>query len=120
MALVLIVEDEIFIRQAAEWTMEDLGHTTLIACDFAQAIAHISATEKIDALFVDMRLSALPFGGLAVASQAITLQPHLRVLYTSGTPLRADIADRFVPGGQFLLKPYSTEQLGASLEQLLS
>ena len=120
MALILIVEDEIFIRQNAEWTMEDLGHSSLSACDLEEAIVHLSASAAIDALFVDMRLSALPFGGYDVADQAIALRPGLRVLYTSGTPLSAEMAQRFVPGGQFLQKPYSPEQLGASMEQLLN
>jgi CheY-like chemotaxis protein len=120
MALVLIVEDEIFIRQNAEWMMEDLGHETLVACDLGEAIAHLSASAPIDALFVDMRLSKLPFGGYDVANQAIALRPDLRVLYTSGTPLTADMTERFVPGGQFIQKPYSPQELGISMERLLN
>lgn len=120
MALILIVEDEVFIRQSAEWAIEDLGHSILLASDLNEAIVHLSAPAVIDALFVDMRLSALPFGGYEVANQAIALQPHLRVLYTSGTPLNAEMTDRFVRGGQFLQKPYSSDQLGASLEHLLN
>jgi CheY-like chemotaxis protein len=120
MALVLIVEDEIFIRQSAEWTMEDLGHNTLVACDLAEAIVHLSASVPIDALFVDMRLGGLPFGGYDVANQAVALQPDLRVLYTSGTPLTADMTDQFVPGGQFIQKPYSPAQLGISMAQLFN
>jgi DNA-binding NtrC family response regulator len=120
MALILIVEDEIFIRQSAEWMMEDMGHTTLVACDLGEAMVHMSASAPIDALFVDMRLSALPFGGYDVANQAIALQPDLRVLYTSGTPLSAEMSGQFVPGGQFIQKPYSPKQLGISMEQLLN
>ena len=119
MALILIVEDESFIRQSAEWTMEDLGHRTLAACDLGEALAHLSTAGDIDALFVDMRLKELALGGYDVANQAIALQPNLRVLYTSGTPLTADMTERFVPGGQFLQKPYSPEQLGESMAQLL-
>lgn len=120
MALILIVEDEIFIRQSAEWAMEDLGHGVLLAGDLGEAIAHLSAPAPIDALFVDMRLSDLPFGGYEVANQAAALRPGLRVLYTSGTPLTADMEGRFVPGGRFIQKPYSPEQLGTAMEQLLN
>jgi len=120
MALILIVEDEIFIRQNAEWMLEDMGHQTLAACDLGEAIVHLSATAPINALFVDMRLSEQAFGGYAVANQAIALRPDLRVLYTSGTPLTAEMTDQFVPGGRFLQKPYSPEQLGASMELLLT
>jgi CheY-like chemotaxis protein len=119
MATILVVEDDAFIRQAAEWTMEDIGHTTLSASDLAGALEHLASGQPIDALFVDIRLSALVDGGYAVANQAIRLQPQLRVLYTSGTTLDSGMIDRFVPGGHFLEKPYSPMQLEASVGKLL-
>ena len=119
MSVILVVEDEIFIRQAAVWTIEDLGHNTLLACDLAEALLHLSTSQPIDALFVDIRLSTLPFGGYDVANQAVALRPGLRVLYTSGTPLAALTPDAFVKGGQFLQKPYSPAQLGFSVGALL-
>jgi len=119
MSVILIVEDEIFIRQAAEWTIEDLGHNTLLACNLAEALLHLSTSQPIDALFVDIRLSALALGGYDVANQAIVLRPGLRVLYTSGTPLTALMSEAFVGGGQFLQKPYSPAQLEYSVGELL-
>jgi DNA-binding NtrC family response regulator len=119
MATILIVEDEIFIRQSAEWTLDDLGHSPLMAGDLADALVHLSGSGPIDALFVDIRLSALAFGGYDVANQAIKIRPGLRVLYTSGTPLTDEMSGRFVGGGRFLQKPYSPTQLGASVGELL-
>lgn len=119
MATVLVVEDEVFIRQAAEWAIEDLGHTPLMAVDLASALAHLSTAPHIDILFVDIRLNALALGGYEVANQAVALQPHLRVLYTSGRPLTAEMSDLFVAGGQFIQKPYSPDQLEISLGKLL-
>ena len=119
MAIILVVEDEVFIRQAAEWAIEDLGHTPLLAEDLASALKHLSTPQHIDMLFVDIRLSALPSGGYDVANQALGLRPDLRVLYTSGKPLTAEMSDQFVGGGQFIQKPYSPEQLEASVGELL-
>jgi DNA-binding NtrC family response regulator len=119
MATILVVEDEIFIRQSAEWAIEDLGHRPLPAGDWADALAHLSAAGAIEALFVDIRLNSLKFGGYDVADQAIRIRPDLRVLYTSGTPLTEDMRQRFVGGGQFIQKPYSPGQLGFSIEELL-
>ena len=119
MAIILIVEDEFFIRQSAEMTIEDLGHDTLVASDLGEALSHLAAAGDIDALFVDIRLSQLALGGYDVANQAIKLRPGLRVLYTSGTPLTADMTDLFVGGGQFLQKPYSSTQLEVSVGELL-
>jgi CheY-like chemotaxis protein len=119
MAHVLIVEDEPLIREGAEWTIEDLGHQILGASDLAEALTHLSAAGPLDALFVDIRLKALALGGYDVANQAVAFWPDLRVLYTSATPLTADMADQFVPGGRFLQKPYSPEQLEVSMAELL-
>lgn len=119
MALILIVEDEVFIRENAECIIEDLGHRVLLASDLEQAIVHLSADTLIDALFVDIRLNALALGGYDVANQAIALMPGLRVLYTSGTPLSADMTERFVRGGHFIQKPYTAAQLEFSVGQLL-
>ena len=39
MATILIVEDEIFIRQNAEWILEDMGHKPPVAGDLVEAMA---------------------------------------------------------------------------------
>jgi DNA-binding NtrC family response regulator len=119
MSVILIVEDEIFIRQSAEGTIEDLGHATLAAEDLDSALVHLAAPQHIDALFVDIRLNRLASGGYDVADQGIVIQPGMRVLYTSGTPLTAAMTALFVGGGQFLQKPYSPAQLEYSIGELL-
>jgi DNA-binding NtrC family response regulator len=119
MAVILIVEDEMFIRQAAEWTVGDLGHDVLMACDLAEAVAHLKGPQPIDALFVDIRLDRLALGGYDVANQAIKFWPALRVLYTSGTPLTDEMSALFVDGGKFIQKPYSSEQLESLVGEML-
>ncbi|GAA0335118.1 hypothetical protein GCM10009087_51830 [Sphingomonas oligophenolica] len=119
MAVILVVEDDIFIRENAQWMIEDLGHGTLPACNLAGALAHLSAPGEIDALFVDIRLDRLTQGGYDVADQAVRMRPGLRVLYTSGSTLTDEMSDLFVGGGQFLQKPYSADQLETSVGALL-
>jgi CheY-like chemotaxis protein len=119
MATILIVEDEPFIRQNADWTIGDLGHATLLAGDLDEALVHLKADGQIDALFVDIRLSSLPLGGYDVANQAVRLRPDLKVLYTSGSPLTPDMSDLFVGGGRFLQKPYSSAELEVSVGDVL-
>jgi len=118
MATILIVEDEVFVRQSAEWIIEDIGYDALAAEDLGQALVYLAGSGQIDALFVDIRLNTILLGGYDVANQAIGLRPGLPVLYTSGSPLSGAMTSRFVEGGRFLQKPYSPSQLGASLEQL--
>ncbi len=119
MAVILIVEDEVFIRQAAEWMIEDLGHSVLLATDLTEALRQLEDSTKIDALFVDIRLGSLVRGGYDVADQAVKIQPELRVLYTSGRTLTTEMSDLFVEGGRFVQKPYSSTQLQHSVGELL-
>ena len=119
MAVVLIVEDEVFIRQNAEWMVEDLGHSALIAGDPDEALACLAIPDPVDALFVDIRLGGVADGGYAIADHAILARPDLRVLYTSGSTLSVDMLERFVRGGRFLQKPYSSAQLETALAGLL-
>jgi CheY-like chemotaxis protein len=118
--VVLIVEDEVFIRQTAEWTIEDLGHSALLAGDPDEARTQLSSPHQIDALFVDIRLGRVAFGGYDIADHAIQFRPDLRVLYTSGSSLTGEMTDHFVGGGQFLQKPYSSAQLETALATLLA
>lgn len=120
MATILIVEDEMFICQNAEWLLRDLGHDVLLACNLEESLGHLSASGPIDALFVDIRLNVLALGGYDIANQAIMLRPALRVLYTSGNSLTPDMTDQFVAGGRFLEKPYSNQQLEFSIGELLN
>jgi len=119
MAVILIVEDDAFIRFNAELLIEELGHNSLLARDLDGALLHLSAPHHIDGLFVDIRLDELAFGGYDVADQAIAIRPGLPVLYTSGNDLTADMTKRFVPGGRFIQKPYFSAQLESFLDELL-
>jgi CheY-like chemotaxis protein len=120
MAVILVVEDDFLICLSAQILIEELGHSPLLAHDLASALSHLQTAHRIDALFVDIRLQKLVFGGYDVANQALELRSALRVLYTSGSPLTADMTARFVRGGQFLPKPYSANDLESALNALLA
>jgi DNA-binding NtrC family response regulator len=120
MATILVVEDDVFIRENTEWIIGDLGHEALLADDLASAQQHFASAISIDALFVDIRLATVALGGYDIANEAVAIRRDLRVLYTSGSPLSAFMSDRFVRGGQFLQKPYSYDQLEMSLGHLFA
>ena len=67
MAMILVVEDDVFIRQLAESMIHDWGHTTLSASDVPQAMVHLRSTAPIDALFTDVYLKAEIHGGCDIA-----------------------------------------------------
>ena len=120
MAVILIVEDEVFIRETAVMMVEDWGHEVLSASDIDEALALLRSPRRIDALFTDIYLKAAVQGGCDLARKAVQLRPHLRVLYTTGNTLTEKMRDLFVTGTHFLRKPYTQQQLQDSVEGMLA
>lgn len=120
MAVILIVEDEFYIRDEAVFMIEDLGHDTLSASDVDEALSLLRTPQQIDAIFTDIYLKKAVQGGYELADQAIKLRPNLRVLYTSGSNINDKMKTMFVEGGHFLQKPYTQMQLKNSVEVLFT
>jgi CheY-like chemotaxis protein len=56
MAVILVVEDEVFTRQIAEMMIQDWGHDALSASDADEALSFLRSPQHIDALFTDIYL----------------------------------------------------------------
>ena len=119
MAVILIVEDDVFIREIAEMMIQDWGHETLAASDVDEALLILRSARHIDALFTDIYLKDMVVGGCDLAHQAIALRPKLRVLYTTGNSITDKMKALLVEGTHFLRKPYTQQQLQSSVEELL-
>ena len=120
MAVILVVEDEVFTRQIAEMMIQDWGHDTLSASDADEALSFLRSAQHIDALFTDIYLKDSVLGGCELAHQAIELRPKLRVLYTTGNFVTEKMKALFIEGAKCLRKPYTQDQLQNSLEALLA
>ena len=120
MAVILIVEDDVFIREIAEMMIQDWGHHVLSASDVDEALLHLRSPQHIDALFTDIYLKTAVLGGCELAHQAIKLRPQLRVLYTTGNFVTDKMKALFVEGTHCLRKPYTEHQLQDSVEHLLA
>ena len=119
MAVVLIVEDDVYIREIAELMIQGWGHQTLTASDGDEALSILHSAQPIDALFTDIYLKSAVHGGCELAHQAIALRPKLRVLYTTGNSLTDKMKALLIDGTHFLRKPYTQYQLQNSVEELL-
>ena len=119
MAVILVVEDDVFIRQIAEMMIQDWGHNTLSASDADEGLSFLQSDRHIDALFTDIYLKTAVLGGCDLARQAIKLRPQLRVLYTTGNSVTEKLKALFVEGSRFLAKPYSDLQLQSAIGSLL-
>jgi CheY-like chemotaxis protein len=120
MAVILVVEDEVFTREIAEMMIRDWGHETLSACDVDEALCHLRSPRHIDAMFTDIYLKSAVLGGCDLARQAIEMRPELRVLYTTGNFVTDEMKALFVDGMGCLSKPYTEQQLQGSFANLLA
>ena len=120
MAVILIVEDEVFTREIAEMMIRDWGHETLSAGDVYEALIHLRSSRHIDAMFTDIYLKSTILGGCDLAREAIRLRPGLRVLYTTGNFVTDKMKTLFVEGMGCLSKPYTEQQLHGSFANLLA
>ena len=120
MAVILIVEDDVFIREIAVMMIQDWGHQTLSAGTMDEALSLLRSPQRIDALFTDIYLQAAMFGGCELAHQAIELRPDLRVLYTTGNTVTEKMKSLFAQGTHFLPKPYAAQQPQDSVADMLA
>ena len=84
------------------------------------ALSFLCAIQRIDVLVTDICLKKPSSNGIELARQAIELRPNLRVLYTTGNPLTDELKSLFVEDARFLRKPYTLQQLQASIGELLA
>jgi CheY-like chemotaxis protein len=119
MAVILIVEDDVLIREIAELMVQDFGYDTLVASDVEEALKYLRSSKQIDALFTDIYLKKLVLGGCELGIEAVKLRPGLRVLYTTGNVITTEMTGMFVDGKHFLKKPYTQIQLHDSVDEIM-
>lgn len=109
--LVLVADDEQYIRETIERTLEDQGYRVLTARDGAEALeVYAAKQEEIDLVLTNMEMPFLD--GLALCRALKKLNPGVRILASSGhqqEDKRREIKSSGVD--QFLAKPYTAEQL---------
>ncbi len=115
MATVLIVEDSAEVRVLAESYLREQGHQTLSAATCDEALAALDAEEHVDLLFVEISLKDDPTGGLRCGKETTQRHPGLRVLYTTNQVVTDGMRALMVEGSAVLEKPYTVDQLQASL-----
>ncbi len=120
MAVILIVEDDGFLRDDAETMIKDWGHDILSAGDVDEALSLLRSPQQIDALFTDIYLKKAILGGYELAHQAVKMRRNLRVLYTTGNTMNDKTKAMFVEGAHFLQKPYTQRQLQSSVAGLFA
>jgi len=116
---VLVVEDELPLRELAARVLVAAGYTVLQAGNGADALALLAGhAEPVHLVFTDVVMPGM--NGRELAARQAQLRPAIRVLYTSGYTedaiLRHGVLD---DPGRFLSKPYTPSVLRRRIREAL-
>ncbi|MCB9643987.1 MAG: response regulator [Myxococcales bacterium] len=117
--LILVVEDQENVRNVVVEAIQRLGYNVLSAPCGEDALKLLQQRDDVSLLFSDI---ILPGGmnGIELSHHALALQPHLRVLFTSGFAEKAFARELWpLEHVQLLKKPYRRSELGRSLYHAL-
>jgi CheY-like chemotaxis protein len=108
--LVLLVEDELLIRDLIQTSLEDADFLVVSAGHGGEAVQLLDRDQQaVAALITDVRLGDGP-DGWAVARYARRIKPDLPVIYFSGHSA-ADWPSEGVPHSLYLQKPLTAPQI---------
>ncbi len=118
---VLVVEDEMVLREMAREFLNDCGYRILEAGSGREAL-HVwhEHRSEIDLLLTDMKMPE-GISGMELAEKMIAEQPVLRVIFTSGYSddmVSPEILKR--NNARFLPKPYSYAELTRMVRESLN
>jgi len=117
--IVLVVEDDVQVRELAASSLRELGYTVIEAANGPEAVVALDAEGHIDLVLTDMVMPGA-MTGKEVAEHAIKARPEVKVLFTSGYADASVMRNGLVKAGaRFLSKPYRSGQLAATVRALL-
>ncbi len=114
---VLLVEDEDMVRAVAERALTRAGYTVTAARDGEEGLALVEGGGEFDIVVSDVVMPGMD--GPAMVKAIRKFAPRLPVLFMSGyaeEQLRNEIG---VAGAQFLPKPFSVQQIGDKVGEVL-
>lgn len=116
--VVLVVEDEVFIRFDLADMLREGGFEVIEAGDAQEALDALQFAARVDLVFSDVQMPGM-MNGLGLARHVLTQHPGLPVILTSGASLRLDIEPALAALGPIEPKPYDPEAILARIRAAL-
>jgi PAS domain S-box-containing protein len=116
---ILVVEDDEELRGFSVGILQELGYTVLEARSGKVALDMLQSHTDVALLFTDL---VLPDGmnGNQLAEQALRRRPQLKVLFTTGYAVNANLhAGRLSPTARLITKPFTFEDLANKCRSIL-
>ncbi len=117
-AVVVLVEDDINVREMVRECLVELGMRVVTANDGDAGLECVRATADIDLLVTDVGLPGL--NGRQLADAARAAHPGLKVLLMTGYAESAALGSGFLDHGMALIvKPFALDVLAARVQRML-
>jgi len=107
---VMVVDDDLDLREQAAEILRDLGYDVLVAATPMAALSTLHAGTAVDLLLTDLTMPEMD--GETFARHARVVRPRLRVVMTSGFPPAQE-------GHRLLPKPYAPATLARRVREAL-
>lgn len=122
MTTILLVEDEVLLREGVQETLEVYGYTVIGAADGVEALDWLEQT-PVSLIITDLVMPNM--NGVAFIEQVRIQYPSLPIIVASGSPdsvtRRLGIDSIHVPGATAcIIKPFKSKDLVALVEELLA
>jgi CheY-like chemotaxis protein len=114
--VVLIVEDEPFVRLTGADLLAEAGFEVLEAGNADEALRILEATPEVRVVFSDVEMPG-SLDGLGLARNIRQRWPGTGIVLTSGHCIRAETIPR---EGRFLAKPYDGQALVRQIEEIVN
>ena len=115
---VLVIEDEDDIRELVSYSLLKEGYQVVSVASGEEALQYLQRN-SVDLVLLDM-LMAPGISGLATYQALLKIHPAQKTIIVSGFSDNEEINQALSLGANgFLSKPYSLEQLGQALVQVL-
>jgi PAS domain S-box-containing protein len=117
--VVLVAEDEFFVRETLRKTLEDRGYNVATAADGTEALAAFaSRLDEIDLVVTNIDMPYMD--GLSLCRALRKLKPGVRILVSSGHRQEEKIEQIRAAGVRdFLAKPYTAGHLADTVQKML-
>jgi len=118
MSRILVIDDELSMREMLEIFLTQDGHEVLTASDGAQGIARLTEEDNLDLVITDLRMPGAH--GMVVLERARELHPNAPVVVMTAFASHQTATEAMKMGAyDYFSKPFSLDDIKATVDRAL-
>ncbi len=114
---ILIVDDDQAVNAIFDYVLKQAGYNTICAHSGQEALVIVSGTQKIDLVFLDLKLPDM--SGLELFEKVQELRPALLVILITGYLINETLKKAFELGAYGVIyKPFDVDEVLGIVEKI--